>query len=320
MSSKKEQKLSELASNYLNSRTETRTAQPLTSKSYAIDLNQFLQPLGSEAIFFQNGRWFAKIDQSSADQSFGLHNYINAELVSLLLDLIRKAQVKWSDLSPASRNRKVACLKSFFNWLLAEDYIDQDLSSHLISPKVPLRMPHFLSLDEVLALLKTLKSDRSRNAKRDLLLILLLYGAGLRVSEAANLKWSNIDLSERTLVVVGKGGKERKLAMIPYLAEVMKGTEREGTYVFGEKPLDPRMAYEIVRQSGIKAGLLKPLHPHALRHSFATHMLTGGTDLRVLQEILGHTSLAATQRYLHLTIDGLARTMESAHPFKRFSK
>ncbi len=310
MSPKKEQKLSELASNYLNLRSETRTVQPLTSKSYANDLNQFLQPLEAEAIIFQKGRWIAK-SASTAKISYGN----STELVPLLLELIRKAQVKWCNLSPASRNRKIACLKSFFKWLLAEGLIDQDLSAQLISPKVPGRVPHFLSLDEALALLKTLSKHNDRHSRRDRLLVLLLYGAGLRVSEAANLKWSNVDLSDRSLVILGKGGKERKIAMVPVLANALSQTPQQGEYVFGEKPLNTRAAYEIIRQSGVKAGLLKPLHPHALRHSFATHMLSGGTDLRVLQELLGHASLAATERYLHLTIDGLARTMESSHPF-----
>ncbi len=312
MSPKKEQKLSELASKYLNSRTDTRTAQPLTSKSYATDLNQFLRPLGSEAIFFQNGRWFAR---AQIDKIPRLKNYKKVQLANLLLELLRKAQAKWSVLSPASRNRKIACLKSFFKWLLAQEYLDEDLSAHLISPKVPERIPRFLSLDEVLALIKCLSRESHSRAQRDFLLVLLLYGAGLRVSEAANLRWANVDLSERTLRVRGKGDKERQVALVPILASMLSRQKRSGEYVFGEKPLHTRVAYEIVRQSGIKAGLLKPLNPHALRHSFATHMLSSGIDLRVLQELLGHESLTATQRYLHLSLENLTQTMEAHHPF-----
>ena len=312
MSPKKEQKLLYLAANYLNSRADTRTAQPLTSKSYATDLNQFLRPLGDGAIFFQNGRWFAR---AKTDKIFKLQNYKKVQLADHLLELLRKAQEKWAVLSPASRNRKIACLKSFFKWLLAEEYLDDDLSAHLISPKVPERIPRFLSLDEALALIKCLSRECHSHAHRDFLLILLLYGAGLRVSEAANLRWSNVDISERTLRVQGKGDKERQVSIVPILASMLSRQKREGEFVFGEKPLHTRVAYEIVRQSGIKAGLLKPLNPHALRHSFATHMLSSGTDLRVLQELLGHESLTATQRYLHLSIENLTRTMEAHHPF-----
>lgn len=310
MSPKKEQKLSELASKYLNSRTDTRTTLPLTSKSYATDLNQFLQPLGGEAIFLQNRRWVTKIEKGISHQ-----NYKIVQLADLLLELLRKAQVKWSTLSPASRNRKVACLKSFFNWLLAENYIDVDLSAHLISPKVPERIPRFLSLDEALALISCVSRETGPQARRDLILVLLLYGAGLRVSEAANLKWSQVNLTERTLTVRGKGDKERQVAMVPVLARTLNQVQPSGDFIFGAKPLSTRVAYEIVRRSGVKAGLLKPLNPHALRHSFATHMLSSGTDLRVLQELLGHESLTATQRYLHLSIDHLTRTMEAHHPF-----
>ena len=95
---------------------------------------------------------------------------------------------------------------------------------------------------------------------------------------------------------------------------------RTSKYVFGQKAIDTRTAYEIVRQSGARAGLLKPLHPHALRHSFATHLLSNGTDLRILQELLGHESLTATQKYLHLSLDKLARTMEANHPLGDKSK
>jgi integrase/recombinase XerC/integrase/recombinase XerD len=94
----------------------------------------------------------------------------------------------------------------------------------------------------------------------------------------------------------------------------LKAFPRQGQYVFGEKPMDTRTGYEIIRQCGARAGLLKPLNPHALRHSFATHMLSSGTNLRVLQELLGHESLTATQKYLHLSMDSLARTMEKNHP------
>jgi site-specific recombinase XerD len=306
MSPRNEQNLAELTAKYLNYQELARTASKLTSKSYANDLNQFLHPLRLGPIIFQDGKW--RVSQPGGP-------LISSPLTSQLLKgLIRQAQNRWSSLSPASRNRKNACLKSFFKWLLQEGSIQEDLSSQVVCPRVPSKIPHFLSLDEALALVQNLKVSREPNRNRDLALTLLLYGAGLRVSEAANLKWSDVDLREKLIRVKGKGGKERVVGLVRLLVEALDNLDRNGKFVFGEKALGTRAAYEIIRRSGIAAGLLTPLHPHSLRHSFATHMLSSGTDLRILQELLGHESLVATQKYLHLSIESLSRTMELNHP------
>jgi integrase/recombinase XerC/integrase/recombinase XerD len=168
---------------------------------------------------------------------------------------------------------------------------------------------NFLSVDEALSLLKVLHDPMTRA------LVLLLYGAGLRVSEACLLKRKNLVESGRALRILGKGGHERLVALPESAWRALMALPSQGEYVLsGDKPLHPRAAYELVRQAGLEAGLLRPLHPHALRHSFATHMLSSGADLRVLQELLGHRSLAATQKYTHLSIDQLARTLEKHHP------
>jgi integrase/recombinase XerC/integrase/recombinase XerD len=129
-------------------------------------------------------------------------------------------------------------------------------------------------------------------------------------------------LNQRLIQFRGKGGKERIVALVPILAKALenqKNISHPGPYVFGHEPLHTRKAFEWVRTWGRRAGLLKSLNPHALRHSFATHMLSGGTDLRVLQELLGHESLAATQKYLHLNMEQLTQTMEDAHPLSKSS-
>jgi site-specific recombinase XerD len=229
-----------------------------------------------------------------------------------LLGLARAAQSKWGKLQSSSRNRKTAVLKSFFGWLYAETMIDKDLSLQLGSPKVPLKMPHFLAVDEVVSLLKS-----ARENANDYALLLLLYGGGLRVSEACNLKWEQINLKTGTMLFRGKGLKERVLAIPPPAVKALKELDQDGEFIFGKAPLSTRKAYSIVRDCGRRAGLLKPLHPHALRHSYATHMLSSGADLRTLQELLGHSSLAATQKYLHLSIDQMAQTMEAHHPLAK---
>jgi integrase/recombinase XerC/integrase/recombinase XerD len=176
-------------------------------------------------------------------------------------------------------------------------------------------------VDETLAVLHSYdKKDLSLQNLRDKALFLVLYGAGLRVSEACHLKWTDVKFSSRSLRVMGKGSKER-LVILPSLAmeilqKLRKISANNFVFVFsgGTEALNSRVAYEWVRARGAKAQLMKPLHPHALRHSFATHLLTSGANLRTLQELLGHESLQATEKYTHLGVDHLARTLETHHP------
>lgn len=300
------QDLLQATGKFLNFQVFTKNCSSLTSKSYANDLNQFLEPLEVGGIYFnaQEGRW---------DVVFSSNTPLKGTFYIDFKDLLRKANIRWASLKPASRNRKNATLKSFFKWAFEAGIVEESLSDSIICPKVPQRIPHFISADEAVSLLKALKNDPDARAE-DRVLILLLYGGGLRISEACALKWSQVEASTRSLTIKGKGSKERKIALVKVAMEALKELPRKGEYVFGEEPLNTRTAYSIVRKWGVNAGLLKPLHPHALRHSFATHLLSSGTDLRILQELLGHESLTATQKYLHLSLDHLARTMESNHP------
>lgn len=284
-------KLTENIDKYLKYMAFIKSASPLTLKHYKIDLTQAYDLENSSA---SRKTW------SEAD----------------LLATARAAFNQWASLSLASRNRKAATLKSFFSWAFDEGLTERDLSLQITAPKVPKKLPHFLSVDEALAVLKSFDTDKDIPL-REKVLFLLLYGGGLRVSEACNLKWSEVQLTQKTLRVKGKGSKERVVVLPSMTAEILQRWKKESGFndhVFGEKALNTRTAYEMVRQSGIRAGLLKPLHPHALRHSFATHLLSSGANLRTLQEMLGHESLQATEKYTHLGIDQLARTMEKMHP------
>jgi integrase/recombinase XerC/integrase/recombinase XerD len=308
-----------LATKYLKHLSFAKAASGYTSKSYATDLGQFLQPVGIKTILYAAERessfWVVFSDNSefNFDESAALPVEINE-----LKSLVRRAQDLWRPLAPASRNRKLACLKSFFNWLYQESWIDEDLAAQVQMPKVPQKLPHFISVDEVVAVVKALTAVSEPAAERSLALVLLLYGGGLRVSEACALKWSNLDFEQKTARVLGKGGRERLVVLPSGCWPVLKSMKaRGGTYVFGDAPLSSRQAYQMVRDAGARAGLVKPLNPHALRHSFATHMLSSGADLRVLQELLGHTSLTATQKYTHLSVDHLARALESHHPLSK---
>lgn len=284
-------KLSENIDKYLKYMAFIKSASPLTIKHYSLDLVQA----------------FNYEDPSVKSKSIS---------ETELLLTARAAFNQWAHLSLASRNRKAATLKSFFSWAFEESLTEKDLSVQITCPKVPKKLPHFVSVDEALSVLKSFDGDVKIPLKEKVL-FLLLYGGGLRVSEACNLKWSEVQTAQKVLRVKGKGSKERVVALPSLTVEVLLKWKKESSfdeYVFGEKPLNSRTAYEMVRQSGLRAGLLKPLHPHALRHSFATHLLSSGANLRTLQELLGHESLQATEKYTHLGIDQLARTMENLHP------
>ena len=280
--------LSNSIANYLKYIENIESCSKLTLKAYRLDLKQ---------AYFQN-----KSDELS---------------VEMLWNLTRLGLNQWSKLSLASRNRKVATLKSFFNWLYQEKYIEQNYSHLLICPKVPKKIPHFLSVDEVMSVIQHY-SMRSLELKetKEITLFILLYGGGLRISEACQLKWSSISFNQRKVMILGKGNKERILILPAFCIDHLKNLKKsyDCDFVFAETALNPRTGYEMIRNCGKKAGLMNTIHPHSLRHSFATHLLASGANLRVLQKLLGHDSLQATEKYTHLNIDSLARTMEKNHP------
>lgn len=291
--------LNKAASNYMKYLEYIESCSPLTLRAYRLDLDQTFP-----------GLW--------RDEKIHL-----LEALALLKEA-RKAQQKWSNLTPASRNRKSSTLKSFFGYLFQENLIESDIASQIHSPKVPRKIPHFLSVDEMISVFKSFGQD-TKPAPLEKLLFLLLYGSGLRVSEACSLTWAAIDFNQQTLRIRGKGNKERIVALPKSVRDLIQNLKiasetlpvDPSQYVWGAHALSTRKAYDWVRARGAKAGLLRPIHPHALRHSFATHLLASGANLRTLQELLGHESLQATEKYTHLGVDQLARTLERHHPFGR---
>jgi site-specific recombinase XerD len=275
--------------NFLNYMENIQSCSPLTRKAYLLDLTQ----------------------------AFG--EYLNPEnrnqrvSETTLTVAARAALLRWGNLSLSSRNRKSATLKSFFGYLFQESKIERDFASQIRSPKIPKKIPHFISVDEALAVLQSFETDPDPNPDEKLL-FLLLYGCGLRVSEACRLEWKNIDLNQKILRIIGKGGKERLVAAPKPVIDILIRRSRISASVWAGMELSSRKAYEWIRRRGQKAGLLRPIHPHALRHSFATHLLSSGANLRTLQELLGHESLQATEKYTHLGVDQLARTLDSHHP------
>jgi len=297
--------------NYLYFMTFSESASTHTLRSYQCDLGQaFGAPTGGF------------VTMTTALRP------LNEPEVGALLQHAKQALRGWATLSPASRNRKTATLKSLFGWLHREALCHRDLAPLLHGPKVPSRLPRHLSVDEATALIRAIERDTraedphlARKSRLTLALVCLLYGGGLRVSEACELRNRNLKLQEGTCLVLGKGGKERVVALPPIAAKAVQSwlqsepDLKNAEYVFGREPLSTRKAYDLVKEAGQRAELLKPLHPHALRHSYATHLLRSGANLRVLQTLLGHASLQATSRYTHVGLDQLARTLESHHPF-----
>jgi site-specific recombinase XerD len=228
-----------------------------------------------------------------------------------------------SHLSPATRGRKIATLKKFYQYLKHHNFVDE-AHPHLITPKNPQKLPNFLTVDEAIAILKSFETlpldpEAKWRTQRQHVLFLLMYGAGLRVSEACNLTWQSVNLSRREMRVVGKGNKERAISFPVLLLKklaALRETQQQ-TYVWGDKPLNTRTAYNDITACGLNAGLNHHIHPHALRHSFATHLLNDGADLRVIQEMLGHSNLSATERYTHVTLNQLSQTLEKFHPLSK---
>lgn len=252
-------------------------------------------------------------------------NIKNTNWQQLLLNL----PPRWKNLSPSSKNRKLSCLKAFFNFLFEQKIINTHLGNKLSSPKVPQKQPHHLSLDEALHLIRVLKKQHTMaltknrplaliNSYTSFCLVLLLYGSGLRISEACNLKWSNIDFYNKTILFTGKGGKQRLVNLLSitvnYLKELKVLSSSENIL-----NINTRTAYNLVNRAGKQAEFTKCLSPHVLRHSFATHLLISGVNLRTLQNLLGHTHLNTTQKYTHLNLGDLARNLEKHHPLKKIN-
>jgi integrase/recombinase XerD len=226
----------------------------------------------------------------------------------------------------ATLGRKVACLRSFYRHLRREGAIEHDPAAELHGPRKTQRLPRVLTRDEVARLLRE-PAGTEPLALRDRALLEVMYACGLRVSEVTGLQVSDVDLDEGMLRARGKGSKERivpigrhaSAAMGTYLKRgrpALLGARGESTLFLNRRGggLSRQGLYKIVQGHARGAGLEERMSPHTLRHSFATHLLAGGCDLRSLQEMLGHADLATTQVYTHLSAERLKDAYFSAHP------
>lgn len=239
-----------------------------------------------------------------------------------LLTTIRAHLSTLKDLKPSSKNRKIASTKSFLKWAYENQYIEEDLSHRVHINKVNPALPKYLSVDEMLAIFKAINeaiaTSPSYQLEQQKLMICLMYGCGLRVSELIDLTWSKMNLNRKTLTVMGKGNKERLISLPKGVVQLLSQYKSETDQLF--PLLSQRKVYSIVEKWAKRAGIARRINPHSLRHSYATHLLMSGADLRSIQELLGHESLTATQKYTHLDINHLARTLEAHHPLSKLSR
>jgi len=227
-------------------------------------------------------------------------------------------------LKPTSLYRKAESIKQFYRFLLLEGRLKVDPTANMTAPKIPQRLPRFLSVDEVTRLLSH-PHDGHEPSVRFKAMLELMYAAGLRVSELVNLDEKQVDLEMGLVKAFGKGGKERLVpinhraitALQVYSDLKKRSRPGSGRHLFlgnRGKPLTRAAFWYQLRKWARAAGLTKPIHPHMLRHSFATHLLSGGADLRSVQEMLGHADIATTQIYTHVDKDQLKRAHKRFHP------
>lgn len=220
-------------------------------------------------------------------------------------------------------SRKIAAIRSFFRFLEREGRLARNPASGLSAPKVERRLPRFLPIDDTERLLNGMPRDTAW-AERDRAILETLYSAGVRVSELCGLDWGAIDVDNECVRVFGKGRKERIVPLgevaLDALRAYRKSLADEGIdspAVFVNRRggrLTTRSVARIVRAAVLRSGTPVDASPHSLRHSFATHLLNQGADLRSIQELLGHSSLSTTQRYTHVNLDHLMKAYDDAHP------
>ncbi|MDR7472587.1 MAG: site-specific tyrosine recombinase XerD [Armatimonadota bacterium] len=246
---------------------------------------------------------------------------VSRATVSLYLATLRRR-----GLSPATVRRRAASVRAWYRYLLRETAVGTDPTVDLAPPRLPQRLPRVLTVEEVERLLAA-PDPSTPEGLRDRALLELLYASGLRVSEAVGLQLSDLDLAQEVVRTVGKGSRERLVplgahavrALRAYLARARPVLVRhrwtQAVFVSRRgRPLTRQACWKLVRRYARRAGITRALSPHVLRHSFATHLLDRGADLRAVQEMLGHASVATTQVYTHLTRQRLREVYRAAHP------
>ncbi|HPI78890.1 MAG: tyrosine-type recombinase/integrase [Cyclobacteriaceae bacterium] len=279
-----------------------RRYSPKTILSYQTDLHQFSEFLNTT------------YDEKKPERA--TYGAIRAWIVALV-DL---------KLSPGSINRKIACLRSFFKFCMKQEVLEKDPMQKIRVLKTPKKLPHFVHEEDMAKLLDGIGFEDSLEGCRDRLIIELFYGTGIRLAELIGLKEHQVNLHERTIRVLGKRNKERVIPFSKNIVSIIKAYQTKKDKEVGNKnhgllfvnnsgePVYPMMVYRLVRKYLDQFTAVEKRSPHVLRHSFATHLLNKGAEINAVKDLLGHTSLAATQVYTHNSMEKLKKVFDQAHP------
>ncbi|RJS20717.1 tyrosine recombinase XerD [Corallococcus sp. H22C18031201] len=282
---------------------DEKGASPHTVRNYLIDLVDYERYL---------------VERMKLSLLAGSHAAIRGYLGTLSVDH-----------APSSRARRLASIKSFYKYLVRQKLLSASPAKLVKSPKLPKTLPKVLQVEEVFAILD-MPDLASVLGLRDKAILEILYGGGLRISELCGLDLLDVDRSSRIVRVMGKGSKER---LVPLNAQSIRALEaylaRRGELLALPRPaqapdamflnfrggrLTPRSIARHLDDYVLQCALARRVSPHAMRHSFATHLLGGGADIRSIQELLGHASLSTTQKYTHVTFEQLQEVYDAAHP------
>jgi integrase/recombinase XerC len=284
---------------FLRHLSTEKDASPHTLRSYRTDLLEFAKYAGPG----EPSTWLDAVDTRT------IRGYL--------------AHLHTRGLDATTIARKLAAVRSWFRFLVRRGVLERNAAREVRGPRPPKKLVSFLPIDEAIALMDANAPNRAART-RDGAVLELLYATGLRVSELAGLDIDDLDRSQQTVRVLGKGRKER---IVPY---GRRAAGALGAYLSdrgaGAGPLfrnrrggrlTVRSLHTIVRRSAASSGITRRVSPHTLRHTFATHLLNAGADLRMIQELLGHSRLSTTQRYTHVGADQLMRVYDAAHPRAR---
>ncbi|MEM4658184.1 MAG: tyrosine recombinase XerC [Candidatus Methanosuratincola sp.] len=272
-----------------------RNYSPHTLRAYLGDVGEFVEFIGQKAV--------SEIDD------IDIRGYIGF--------LFRRN-------SKSTVSRKLTSIRTFFDFLIREGTVSHNSAKLVPSPRVERRLPSFLTVDEVFCLLEGVPKEGGALLSRDMAILEVLYSTGVRAGELARLNLSSLDFSQRTVKVYGKGSKER---VVPIGAKALQAIK---IYIDRRSELKPhcdslflnsrggrlttRSIGRIVKKYAMLCGIARKVHPHMLRHSFATHLLGNGAQIRHIQDMLGHSSLSTTQRYLHASLEKLMEVYDKTHP------
>ena len=285
-----------------------------TVRNYRSDLEQFY--------LFLAARGSSAIGKGSDPGTEDVDARVIREYLGSLYDRLTKKSIA----------RKLSAVRSFFVYLEKKGLIKENPAADIATPKLEKYIPAYLPVDEIFRLLERPEREKPLGL-RDLAILEVLYSCGIRVSELEGLNTSSIDFKERLVRVLGKGDKERivpigrhALKAVGQYMEAVRSMRKKGLHDSGQEPLfinfrgrrlTARSIGRIVKKYVMESGLDSDISPHSLRHTFATHLLDGGADLRSVQELLGHESLSTTQKYTHVSLDRLMEVYDKAHPRSR---